>query len=176
MATHSSILACKIPWTKEPGGLQSMGSQRVGYDWAQAHHNKLRLCDEEKESLWQFFLRILFIYLFWCRPFILKVFIDFVTILLLFYVLFCFAGLFFFFFFFCPRGMWNLGSPTRGRINIPYTGRQNLNHWTSGKYHYGSFNLWICHICIDYTSRLSFHPEPGRDLDHPTQSFNQAEH
>ena len=32
MATHSSILAWEIPWTKEPGGLQSMGSQRVGYD------------------------------------------------------------------------------------------------------------------------------------------------
>ena len=29
MATHSSILARKIPWTEEPGGLQSMGSQRV---------------------------------------------------------------------------------------------------------------------------------------------------
>ena len=34
MATHSSILAWKISWTKEPGGLQSMGSQRVGHDWA----------------------------------------------------------------------------------------------------------------------------------------------
>ena len=33
MATHSSILAWKIPWTEEPGGLQSMGSQRVGHDW-----------------------------------------------------------------------------------------------------------------------------------------------
>ena len=32
MATHSSILAQKIPWTEEPGGLQSMGSQRVGHD------------------------------------------------------------------------------------------------------------------------------------------------
>ena len=31
MATHSSILACKIPWTKEHDGLQSMGSQRVGH-------------------------------------------------------------------------------------------------------------------------------------------------
>ena len=30
MATHSSILAWKIPWMEEPGGLQSMGSQRVG--------------------------------------------------------------------------------------------------------------------------------------------------
>ena len=32
MATHSSIPAWKIPWTEEPGGLQSMGSQRVRYD------------------------------------------------------------------------------------------------------------------------------------------------
>ena len=31
-ATHSSVLAWRIPWTEEPGGLQSMGSQRVGYD------------------------------------------------------------------------------------------------------------------------------------------------
>ena len=33
MATHSSTLAWKIPWTEEPGGLQSMGSQRVRHDW-----------------------------------------------------------------------------------------------------------------------------------------------
>ena len=33
MATHSSILAWKIPWTEEPGRLQSTGSQRVGHDW-----------------------------------------------------------------------------------------------------------------------------------------------
>ena len=32
MATHSSILAWKISWTEEPGGLQSMGLQRVGHD------------------------------------------------------------------------------------------------------------------------------------------------
>ena len=32
MATHPSILAWKIPWAEEPGGLQSMGSQRVGPD------------------------------------------------------------------------------------------------------------------------------------------------
>ena len=32
MATHSSVLAWRIPWTEEPGGLQSMGSQRVGHD------------------------------------------------------------------------------------------------------------------------------------------------
>ena len=34
MATHSSILAWRIPWTEEPGGLHSMGSQRTGHDWA----------------------------------------------------------------------------------------------------------------------------------------------
>ena len=37
MATHSSILAWRIPWTQEPGGLQSMGSQRAGHDWATNH-------------------------------------------------------------------------------------------------------------------------------------------
>ena len=31
MATHSSILAWRVPWTEEPGGLQSVGSQRVGH-------------------------------------------------------------------------------------------------------------------------------------------------
>ena len=34
MAIHSSTIAWKIPWTEEPGRLQSMGSQRVGHDWA----------------------------------------------------------------------------------------------------------------------------------------------
>ena len=33
MVTHSSILAWRIPWTEEPGGLQSMGSQKVRHDW-----------------------------------------------------------------------------------------------------------------------------------------------
>ena len=37
MATRSSILAWEIPWTEEPGGLQSMVSQRVGHDWACPH-------------------------------------------------------------------------------------------------------------------------------------------
>ena len=32
MATHSSVLAWRIPWTEEPSGLQSMGSQRVGHN------------------------------------------------------------------------------------------------------------------------------------------------
>ena len=32
IVTHSNILAWRIPWTEEPGGLQTMGSQRVGHD------------------------------------------------------------------------------------------------------------------------------------------------
>ena len=50
MATHSSILAWKIPWTKEPGGLQSMGSQRVGHDWATSL--SLSLENQSIPSVW----------------------------------------------------------------------------------------------------------------------------
>ena len=39
MATHSSILAWRIPWTEEPGGLQSMGWQRVGHNWVTFTHS-----------------------------------------------------------------------------------------------------------------------------------------
>ena len=38
MATPSSILAWRIPWTEEPGGLQSMGSQKVGRNWETNTH------------------------------------------------------------------------------------------------------------------------------------------
>ena len=37
MVTHSSILAWEIPWAEDPGGLQSMESQRVGHDLANKH-------------------------------------------------------------------------------------------------------------------------------------------
>ena len=37
IATHSSILVWKMPWTEEPAGLQSMGPQRVGHDWVIKH-------------------------------------------------------------------------------------------------------------------------------------------
>ena len=41
MATPSSILAWRIPWTEEPGGLQSMGSQRIRHDSAQHTQSQL---------------------------------------------------------------------------------------------------------------------------------------
>ena len=54
MATHSTILAWKIPWTEEPGGLWSMGLQRVGHDWASNTTQLLKLIKEiqNKPSYW----------------------------------------------------------------------------------------------------------------------------
>ena len=42
MATHASILAWRIPWTEEPGGLQATGLQRAGHDWATEHTHRTR--------------------------------------------------------------------------------------------------------------------------------------
>ena len=47
MATHSSTLAWKIPWTEKAGKLQSMGSQRVGHNWA----NSLRFLSEQCKEI-----------------------------------------------------------------------------------------------------------------------------
>ena len=52
MATHSSTLAQRILRTKEPGGLQSLRSQRVGHDWV-SEHNRLLPCAELWEECWQ---------------------------------------------------------------------------------------------------------------------------
>ena len=41
MARHSSLLAWEIPWTEEPGGLQSVMRQRVGHNWAHMHTHSL---------------------------------------------------------------------------------------------------------------------------------------
>ena len=40
MATHSSVLAWRIPWIEEPGGLQSMGLQRVRHSWEHTHSSQ----------------------------------------------------------------------------------------------------------------------------------------
>jgi len=48
MATHSTIVAWKIPRREEPGGLQSMGSQAVGHDWAHMRVYKILPQDETK--------------------------------------------------------------------------------------------------------------------------------
>ena len=51
MATHSSTLAWRIPWTEEPGGLQSTGSQRVGHDWATSLTHSFLNCENSWISL-----------------------------------------------------------------------------------------------------------------------------
>ena len=48
MATHSSILAWRIPWTEEPGSVQSMGSQRVRHDWATKQQQFYRINQKGK--------------------------------------------------------------------------------------------------------------------------------
>ena len=50
MATHSSTIAWKIPWTEEPGRLQSMGSQRVGHDWATSLSLSYNHCPNIQEN------------------------------------------------------------------------------------------------------------------------------
>ena len=57
MATHSSILAWRIPWTEEPGGLQSIGSQRVGHDLA-----------TEQQHVGFFFVTLNFLFCFGVWP------------------------------------------------------------------------------------------------------------
>ena len=52
MATQSSILAWGIPWTEEPGGLQSMGSQRIGHNLANKQQQvPLRLVEVSEKIL-----------------------------------------------------------------------------------------------------------------------------
>ena len=55
MTTHSSILAWKIPQTEEPGGLQSMGSQRVGREWS-------NLANKGKSECWWLLTTHFFMY------------------------------------------------------------------------------------------------------------------
>ena len=67
MATHSSTLAWRIPCREEPGGLQSMGSQRVGHDWATSLsvssgydiHSILQFCYFLFEAFFLFFHEIM---------------------------------------------------------------------------------------------------------------------
>ena len=53
MATHSSVLAWRIPWTEEPGGLQSVGSQRVAHDGATDNNTGAQEPQQEKPSQWE---------------------------------------------------------------------------------------------------------------------------
>ena len=54
MAPHSSILAWRIPWTEEPGGLQFMGSQRVGHNRERLTHTLKQKQKTKLEFFWNF--------------------------------------------------------------------------------------------------------------------------
>ena len=54
MASHSSILAWRIPWTEEPGGLQSIGSQRVRHDWSDLARTHAWPAKLIKLTIWSF--------------------------------------------------------------------------------------------------------------------------
>ena len=60
MTTNSSILAWRIPWTEEPGGLQCIGLQRVGHDWASNTFTFTdilnKCCFEGKDLLWDYMI------------------------------------------------------------------------------------------------------------------------
>ena len=56
ITTHSSILAWEIPWTEKPGGLQSMGSQRVGHNWSNLAHTIGNTKKNERERKSEAFL------------------------------------------------------------------------------------------------------------------------
>ena len=61
MATHSSTLAWKIPWMEEPGGLQSMGYQRVGHN--QVTSVSLSLYFDPRSGCWKTFIKLRWIVL-----------------------------------------------------------------------------------------------------------------
>ena len=68
MATHSSILAWRIPWTEEPGGLQSIGSQRVRHDWsnlARTHADLQKVTARLGRGRWPFEIVITGVCLWW---------------------------------------------------------------------------------------------------------------
>ena len=76
-ATHSSILAWRIPWTEEPGGLQSTGSQRVWHNWSElacmhySHYSRLLLGCEGKDVclVYSCILNIYHSMLYWMHSF-----------------------------------------------------------------------------------------------------------
>ena len=57
MAPHSSILAWRIPWTEEPGGLQSTESQRVGHDWVTLTYTPTKVYSEGRRRRGQQWMR-----------------------------------------------------------------------------------------------------------------------
>ena len=134
MVIHSSILAWEIPWTEELVGYSAWGCQRVRHNLATKQQQQVCMCQPQSPNsshpatpLMSLSLRLCLYFCFANPPsffffmwIFLKVFIEFVTILLLFDILV-----------FWPLGIWDLSSPTRDWTHSPYIRRQSLSHWTA---------------------------------------------
>ena len=151
MATHSSILAWRIPWTEEPGRLRSMASQRVGHDWSDsARASGFAYSLSPPLFLSEFYL--CFKALIGVSPatypptshlsfkccntetatWIIPAFLSF--FLSLYWIFYNIASVLCFFWGRGGRGywgMWDLSSPTRDGTQPPCIGRWSPNHWTA---------------------------------------------
>ena len=113
MATHSSILAWKIPWTEELGWLQSMGGKRVRYNWGNntfTFHAYVCVCPS---LVWD--------------PLLSSVHLN----------ILCHARRTqsFLFFSLTSCGMWHFSSPTRAGTCFPAMEVWSPNYWTTGNSH-----------------------------------------
>ena len=162
MATHSGTLAWKIPWTEEPGRLQSMGSQRVRHDWAtsltlpgksQGVSSLPPLRDPPFEKI----LISLFVWLHWVLVMAWRIPVDAHRLLSC-----CGAPAQ------LPHSMWGLSSSTRDWTSILCIGRQILNHWTTREVPQGpSFprnqtDIWrgVAALQVVYVFTLFSSPDP----------------
>ena len=57
MATHSSILAWRVPWTEEPGGLRSIRSQRIRYNRSNLSHTHIYRIDKQQDPTMQHYIQ-----------------------------------------------------------------------------------------------------------------------
>ena len=130
MATHPSILAWTIPWTEEPGGLQSLGSQRVRHDWAGAGWWKNQAISS---SFFQYFI---YLFTFGCLCLHCSTWTSLVAV---HGISGCDTWVY------LLHNMWHLSSLTRDRTHIPCIGRQIL------KLKYNFTMCWVlsCSVMFD---------------------------
>ena len=72
MTTHSSFLAWRISWTEEPGGLQSIGSQRIGHNWLTTTTDSPKNLEVKNQIFFSFYCRMymcmyVYVYMYICR-------------------------------------------------------------------------------------------------------------
>ena len=79
VATHSSILAWRIPWTEEPGGLQSTGSQRVGHDWVTSLSLYIIQSEHHEQTSKYFYVMSQGVYFCFCFVLVLSLFLSLIN-------------------------------------------------------------------------------------------------